>query len=155
MLLAIGDHFPELTLRDEDGNPRPLAELWRAGEALVLIGHGDCKTTRQTLPYINRLHRRAPGAAIVGVMQDEPEAARALRAELGLALPLWLESDPWPLAEALGLAVVPTLFVIGRDGRIAATSEAFRKADLEAFAARFGGATLFAADDPMPALRPG
>ena len=32
--------------------------LERDGEALVLIGHRNCKTTRQTLPFLDRIHRR-------------------------------------------------------------------------------------------------
>ena len=37
--------FPDLAMRDLEGTARPLSEAWSHGEALVLIGHGDCKTT--------------------------------------------------------------------------------------------------------------
>ena len=50
--------FPALALPDLEGTTRSLAEAWAEGDALILIGHRDCKTTRQTLPYLDRIHRR-------------------------------------------------------------------------------------------------
>lgn len=149
--------FPALALPDLEGIPRPLSEAWADGEALVLIGHRSCKTTRQTLPYLDRIHRRrGSGRAVRLVLQDDPETARDLVRDLGLEVPVRLEGDPYPLAAELELVAVPTLFVVGRDGRIAAMSEAFSRKDLEAFAARLGvEGPLFEADDPSPAFRPG
>jgi peroxiredoxin len=154
--LALGAAFPSPALLDEHGREARLSAAWAEGEALIAVGHSGCRTTRLALPYVDRLHqRRAPGARVVAVLQDTPEDARALRDDLRLELPLWLEPDPYPLAAALGLTLVPTLFVVGRDGRVAAVCEAFRRAELESFAARWGAAPLFEADDPAPALRPG
>lgn len=158
MPLCVGEPFPALSLPDLDGHARPLAEAWAQGDALIVLGHRNCKTTRETLPYVDRIHRRRqPRHGVVAVLQDGPDDARELRAELGLDLPVRLESDPYPLAGALGLTTVPTLFVVGRDGRIAAVCEAFRKPELQGFADRLGAspAPLFAAGDLMPALRPG
>lgn len=148
--------FPAAELRDLDGRPWALHEAWAAGEALFLIGHSDCRTTRLTLPWVDRIQRRrAPGTTVVAVLQDDVAAARALRDELELELPLRLESDPYPLAAALGVAVVPTLFHVARDGRLASVVEAFDKDALESLAARFGAAPLFAPDDTQPPRRPG
>lgn len=157
MPLAVGSAFPTLALAGLDAPATALAEAWAEGEALIAVGHSACRTTRLALPYVDRLHRgrRAPGTRVLAVLQDAPDDARALRDELGLELPLRLEAHPYPLASALGLTVVPTLFVVGRDGRVAAVSEAFRRPELESFAARFGAAPLFETQDPTPALRPG
>jgi peroxiredoxin len=157
MPLALGSPFPDLALPDIEGQTTPLARAWSAGPALILIGHRNCKTTRQTLPYVERIHRRrATHATALAILQDEPDDARALAAQLELSLPLRLEGDPYPLSTALAVNVVPTLFLVERDGRVGATCEAFRKAELQDFASRLGVAgALFEDDDPMPAMKPG
>jgi hypothetical protein len=148
--------FPDLAPADLDGRLHSLAEAWRDGEALFLIGHGDCRTTLQAIPYADRIHRRKTRGVVVLVLQDDVEAARQLSAELGLDLPVRLEPDPYPLARALDLAVVPALVLVDREGRIDRVSVGFRRADLEAFAARLGVAgALFAPEDGAPDFRPG
>lgn len=156
MPLARGAAFPTPALADVDGRAVALSAAWSDGEALIAVGHSGCRTTRLTLPYIDRVHRRrAPGSRVVAVLQDLPGDALALRDELQLELPLRLEPEPYPFTAELGLSVVPTLFVVGRDGRVVAVCEAFRRAELESFAARFGAGPLFDASDGAPDLRPG
>ena len=149
--------FPDVELAGLDGTRRPLAEAWAHGPALIAIGHGECGTTRLTLPFVDRIHRRrAPPAVAVAVLQDDPKDARALVDELGLQLPVWLEADPYPLAERIGLGTVPTLFLVTAQGRIEAAAEGFRRADLEAFAARLEvPPPFFLPGDDALALRPG
>lgn len=148
--------FPDLSLPGLDGPPSPISEAWRSGRALVLLGHRTCKTTRQTLPYVDRIHRRcAAPHRVLAVLQDEAEEARELRRSLGLELEIRLEPDPYPLAAALGLTTVPTLFLV-EAGRIEGVSEGFHRGELEGFAASLGVVgPLFDADDKAPALRPG
>ena len=148
--------FPDLALADLDGRPHSLAEAWREGEALFLIGHGDCSTTRLAIPYVDRIHRRKTRGAVVLVLQDDALAARQLNAREDLALPVRLEPDPYPLAQALDLGVVPALVLVDREGRIDRVSVGFRRADLDAFAARLGVAgALFELEDAAPEFRPG
>lgn len=154
---APGQSLPELTLGDLAGGERPLAQAWSRGPALLLLGHRSCKTTRQTLPYVEQIHRRKGAAAtVVAVLQDDAATARELVDQMGLTLPVLCEADPYPLAATLGVAVVPTLLLVEPGGRMAAVGEAFRKSDLEAFALRLGvTGPLFPPDDPMPAFKPG
>jgi AhpC/TSA family len=149
--------FPDLSLPDLEGRPHPLAEAWSRGEALFLLGHRNCKTTRETLPYFDRIHRRAgDGHAVRLVLQDDLETARTLTSTMGLAVPVRLEPDPYPLAESLRLVTVPTIFLVDRAGKIAHVTEAFNRAELEMLAGRMGVAgPLFTADDKAPAFKPG
>jgi hypothetical protein len=149
--------FPRFVLPDLDGVPRPLEEIWAQGHALLLIGHRDCKTTRQTIPFVDRIHRRrGAGHGALIVLQDDPATARALSADQRLEVPIRLEADPYPLAAELGLVAVPTLFLIDRGGSILKTTEAFNRADLEEYAVRLGnGSPLFAPEDRAPAMKPG
>ncbi len=156
MPLPVGSAVPDRSLPALDAPPAPLSAAWAAGEALLLVGHSDCRTTRLALPCVDLIHRRrAAGTTVVALMQDTPEAARALVAELGLDLPVRLEADPYPLAAALDVRVVPTLFAVARDGRVTAVAEAFDKQALEELAARFGAGPLFEPGDTRPARRPG
>jgi peroxiredoxin len=156
MPLASGA-FPDFRLPDLAGEAHALSDAWQAGDALILIGHKNCKTTRQTLPYVDRIQqRRGSGASVLAVLQDGAEEARQVVQNLGLTLPIRLESDPYPLGHALDLATVPTLFLVQKGGAIERISEAFNRADLEAFAERLGVAgPLFVPADRAPAMKPG
>ena len=149
--------FPRVTLAALAGGERSLETAWAQGDALILLGHRNCKTTRQTLPYVDRLYRRkGQDATVLAVLQDDRETASTLIREQGFELPVLLEADPYPLAAALRLAVVPTLFLVGRGGNIEKAVEAFNRAELEAFAARLGvEGPLFVPEDNAPAFKPG
>ncbi len=156
MPLAAGVMMPTAELRDLAGQPWSLASAWTSGEALVLLGHGDCRTTRLTLPCVDLIHRRRlPGTTVVAVLQDHADAARAVCRDLELELPVRLEDDPYALAAALGVNVVPTLFQVAQDGRLTRVIEAFDKRALEALALHFNGRPLFEPGDAGPDRRPG
>src|SRR5712692_3997285 len=149
--------FPDVELSGLHGEQAPISEAWARGWALIVVGHRECETTRLTLPFVDRIHhRRPPTSTVVAVLQDAAADARAFVEELALELPVRLEEDPYPLAARLGLGTVPTLFLVTPRGRIDAVAEAFRRADLEAFAARLQvPPPLFLPGDDAPALRPG
>ena len=149
--------FPPLVLPDIAGTAQPLSQAWAHGPALILIGHRSCKTTRETLPWVDRIYcRRGPGATVLAILQDDPETARELVTTQGLELPIRLEADPYPLAAALELTTVPTLFAVSPAGEITALSEGLRRADLEALGRHVGvTGELFTAEDKVPAGKPG
>jgi hypothetical protein len=146
--------FPGIPLESLDGRESRV-HAGGAWPTLVLVGHSDCRTTRDTLPLVDRIHRRGRGL-VTAVLQDTAAAARDLAATLGLAVPILLEADPYPLAAALDLAAVPTLFELTPEGQIASVSEGLQRADLEAFAARLGvDGPLLGPEDAIPAHKPG
>ena len=149
--------FPTVSLPGIDDPSRPIAEAGLGAPVLVLIGHRDCKTTRETLPLVDRIHRRRTRGSVTAILQDDAPAARELMAELDLALPVRLEADPYPLAAALDLMVVPTLFALDENGAITGVSEGLRRVDLEAFAHHLGvpGALFGPGDAKIPPQKPG
>jgi hypothetical protein len=149
--------FPDLELPDAEGIPHRLSEAWKNGPALAILGHRTCKTTRETLPLVDRINaRRGPGTSVFAILQDDADTARSLVSQLRLGMPVRLEADPYPVAAALEVTTVPSLFLIGADGGIESVSEALRRADLERFAERLGVlGPLFDAADKVPALKPG
>ena len=139
-----------------DGIPRALASFWAKGPALVVHGHRTCGTTRLSLPFADRLDRRRTRGAVVAVLQDTPEVAAELARELDLTMPILLEPDPYPLAAELGLSAVPTLTLVGKEGKVLMKVEGFRRADFETFAEKLGvHGSFFTVADKAPAQRPG
>jgi hypothetical protein len=146
--------YPRTTLTSLDG--APVETVWPGEETLLIHGHRNCKTTRQTLPYVDRIQRHKTRGRVVAVLQDDRETAETLVREQALALPVLLEAEPYPLAAAVSLEVVPTLFLIRADGTIEKAVQAWNRGELEAFAARLGvPGPFFTADDNAPATRPG
>jgi len=151
------DPFPALSLPDLGGGMRSLSGDWAQGGALFVAAHGECPTSRLTLPFVDRIyHRRGAGRSVVAILQEEPESARALAAELGLSLPIVLDREPYTAGEQLGLETVPTLILVDGAGRVQTLGEGFSQDELEATAGLLGVALpLFNAADEAPRLRPG
>jgi hypothetical protein len=145
--------FPAQALPALDGAARDLSRSEQP--TLVVLGHGECETTRLLLRFVERIHRRRrAGTEVVLVLQDTPEDARALVRELGLSLPVLLDGEPWVLGAALRAQTVPlTLFV--RAGAIEEAWPAFRRVDVERAAALLGVSPVFTPGDDAPSLRPG
>jgi hypothetical protein len=120
----------------------------------VVLGHADCATTRLALPFVDRMHRS--GARVVLVLQDTPEAARALIDQLSLAAPTALDPDPYRFSGEVGIGIVPTLFLVGGDGRVARVVEGFQRSEIETLASELGLAgPIVRAGDEVPDFRPG
>ena len=150
--------FPHLSLPDLEGAERAFVAAWATRPALFVFGHRDCVTTRMALPFVDRIHRRRPPeTSVIAILQDDADSARALRRDLELDLPVWLEADPYPVAAEIGLRSVPTLMLVGTNGLIARTCEGFKRDELEAMAREIGmaGPLFTEADASVPARRPG
>lgn len=156
-MLAPGAPLPDLALRALAGPERRLRALFPGRPGLLLVGHGECATTRFVLPFAQRLSERCPTAESVAVaLEDGDLAAWELVAELRLALPIMLDPPPHACSRALGVETVPSLFSIDADGRVAAGHVGFQRAALEEAARTLGvAAPLFGSGDAVPALRPG
>ena len=145
--------LPPTELQNPDGSAAASRALHAGGPTLVIVGHMNCKTSKQTLPFIDRIHK--DGGRAVAMLQDSPEDAAAGLAKLGLNLPFFCERNPYAWSAAIGLEVVPTLLFVESDGMVALTSEAFRRPDIEAFAERLGARKPVIVGDTMPGFKPG
>ncbi len=152
-LVAAPFVLPKSELQRPDGSGVSSNVLHEGGPTLVIIGHMNCKTSKQTLPFIDQIHK--DGGRAVALLQDSPEDAAAGLAKLGLNLPYFCEPNPYALSTGIGIVTVPTLLFIEADGTVALTSEAFRRPDIEAFALRLGAPKPVIANDTMPGFKPG
>lgn len=136
----------------------PEVEVARGAEgAVVMVGHGDCETSKLMLRALERLHRRRTrDVAVSALLQDTPEEARALAADLGLTMPLLLDQDPYPMTARLGVRAVPVTFVLAPDGAVRESLQAFRRADVERLGSMVGlTSPVFEPGEDVVALRPG
>ena len=123
---------PELTHRQPaewiNSSPQTLAAL-RGRVVLIEFWTFGCSNCRNTLPWLKAAHERfAPeGLVIVGVhtpeFPNERDRAqvRAATERLGIRYAVMIDNDSsyW---NALGNRYWPAFYLVGRDGRIAATA---------------------------------
>jgi len=145
--------LPNTEVLRPDGSKTSSTALHEGEPTVVLIGHRNCKTTRQTIPFIDRIHKDGGRARLL--LQDTPEEATEALAKLNATIPFFSEPDPYAFSTAIGLFTVPTLLFVEADGTVSTTSEAFRRADIEAFAARLGAPRPVIENDTMPGFKPG
>jgi peroxiredoxin len=158
-MLKRGDRAPPFELPDLEG------KLWRLNgtPAVVVFWKPACVTCHLAFPYLERLAQAYPqgGWRLLAVSQDSPAASRVFAEELGVTLPLLIESEGWPVSQQYDPEATPTLFFVDQDGTIALTSIGFDKAELNEasrlLAERLGVAPQEIApeDDGNPFFKPG
>ncbi len=132
----VADALEAHPLRGLDG--RPLSLRTSEGQVVVLNFWASwCAPCRRELPVLDALHAslKGHGARIVAVSVDAEAAnARRFQQKLGLSLPI-AHDGPDGLARRLDLPSLPYTVVLGRDGRVAwstQSSDARALAALEA-----------------------
>jgi peroxiredoxin len=131
-MLRPGSQAPSFSLSELDGK---LRQLRLNKPALLVFFETDCPTCQLTIPYLNRLAQALDGKAeVIGVSQDGEAATRELAEQAPIKFTVVLDRD-LSASREYDPQAVPTLFLIDGDGKIARTSVAFDKAELNAIAA--------------------
>lgn len=108
--------------------PVKLADL-RGRVVLIEFWTFDCYNCRNTLPWLKAIHAElgGQGLEVVSVHTPEldrerdPERLRAAIAELGISYRVMIDND-FSYWRALNNRYWPAFYLVGRDGRIAATA---------------------------------
>ena len=112
---------PDFSLQDLDGQPLELAN-YRGKVVLLDFWTTWCTPCRAEVQHLVEFQNkyRAQGLQVVGIsMDDSPKPVREFYQELKMNYPVALGNEK--VAEAYGGVLgLPTTFLIGRDGRIAA-----------------------------------
>jgi peroxiredoxin len=156
---------PEFSLKGLDGNSYSLEALRQKGPVVAAFFKVSCPVCQFTFPFLQRLYERYGSDRItfLGISQDDAKATAGFARQYGLTFPMALDEKEkgYPASNAYGLTNVPTVFLIDADGTVRASSMGFVKDDLERIAAelaergRIAPAALFAANESVPANRPG
>jgi len=114
-------HAPDLTLTSLDGNPIRLADY--KGQVLIVDFWATwCGPCRLEIPHLIALQEKYGdrGFQVIGVaVSDREEHVRLFSQQVGINYPTAMGSDD--AVEAFGgFSAIPTTFVVGPDGSIAA-----------------------------------
>jgi peroxiredoxin len=159
--LLEGTQAPDFKLSSIGGQTYSLSQTLRE-RSLVLIAFFkvSCPVCQFEFPYLERLHRSYPTAAIWGLSQDDADATAAFAKMFGITFPMLLDFRLQTTVD-YGLTNVPSVFLIGDDQKIRQTIVGFVKDDLEksnlelAMSSGNSSKPLFTSADEVPAFRPG
>lgn len=121
---------PEFTL-PTDKDKISLSQL-RGQVVYVDFWASWCSPCRKSFPWMNDMHARygTQGLAIVAVNLDTERALSAKFLDKYPASFLVAYDAPGKVAEAYGVAGLPTSFLVDRQGRLHAAHQGFREADM-------------------------
>lgn len=162
-MLKAGSVAPDFALAKTDGQSVKLQDAFARGPLLLIFFKISCSTSKFTLPYVERLHQHvlSHGGQAWGVSQDAPAPTRRFAQDCGVSFPIVIDEAPYPISRQYGLSYVPSLFVIGPDGRIAMSFDGFSKPNLVeaqhliASHYSFDPPPLFAETEKVPQYKPG
>jgi peroxiredoxin len=158
-----GNPAPNFSLPGIDGKSYSLTSLLRQGPLVAAFFKISCPVCQFSAPFLERLYQRygGDGVRFLGISQDDGKASAKFAAEFGLTFPIAIDAKDYPASNAYGLTMVPTVFLIDRDGTVKVSSMGFVKQDLEEIAAELASRrnavseALFRADEAVPAQKPG
>lgn len=156
MPLAIGTPAPEVDLPPDALSPP-------GPPTLLAFFKMSCPTCRLSFPVWGELARRYGDAvAVLAVAQDPLPEARAWLLEHDFPGPVLDDTGSgYAVSDGFDVHTVPTLVLVGADGRVAATSEGWSRDDANRWAARLGELTgrdtspVSTPADALPAFKPG
>ncbi|MBI3893366.1 MAG: TlpA family protein disulfide reductase, partial [Candidatus Wallbacteria bacterium] len=133
------------------------------GPVLLAFFKVGCPTCQLVFPYIEKLHRALgeAGLTVLGVSQDDAEATVAFATEKGCTFRMLLDGEGYPASKAYGVAHVPSLFLIGKDGQVWETIVGWSKDAMNSMAGTAAGmvgakpVVVCAAEDAAPPWKPG
>ncbi|HEV2387270.1 MAG TPA: TlpA disulfide reductase family protein [Candidatus Acidoferrales bacterium] len=162
-MLTSGDRAPDLSLPGAAGGHFTLSEALQKAPVLAAFFKVSCGTCQFTFPFVERLYRAYGNGAIAfwGISQDDREKTHDFCNRFGVTFPAALDWPDYKASRSYGFTTVPSLFLVGSDGRIRFTLSGFSKAGLIQLAKEMSGLLslpvkpVFLAGEPVPELKPG
>ena len=147
MALAVGARAPEAP-----GVP--------SGPHAVVFYKVSCPTCQMAAPALELFEGAYPGR-LTGIGQDPEAELSSFSARYGVTFPTEPDLPPYDVSNAYGIEHVPTMVVVGADGRVADVVESWDRAGYNrasaTLAAMLGAEPAVVSDpsDGLPEFRPG
>lgn len=119
-----------------------------------------CPTCQLAAPTMQGFERSFPGR-VVGVGQDPEADLEAFGSAYAMGIRSIRDAPPYPVSDAYAIVSVPTLFLVGEDGRILESVGAWDRAGFNGVAAAMAGLVgveapvISTPDDGLPDFKPG
>jgi peroxiredoxin len=161
--LTPGKPAPPISLSTVDGKKVFLADALAKGPLVAAFFKVSCPTCQFTLPFLDRMYEMFGGDNLTfwAISQNDSGDTWDFLEKYGVRFPTLLDDKGYPASNQFGLTNVPTMFLIGQDGKIQISSVGFSKADLEQMAAAAARASgkpavpLFRPSEAIPEYKPG
>jgi len=147
--------LPAVSSPESDAGEFSLRAALEKGPVLAAFFKVGCPTCQYTFPYLERIHKSYGDETItiVGISQNDEEKTAAFLKEYGVTFRTLLD-DPasYAVSNAYGLTNVPSLFLIGQDGKIEISSVGWLKPEIEVINRKLAAAQQTPA---IPIFKPG
>ncbi len=161
--VAVGHTAPDFSLVDTNGLRCSLGSALQRGPAVVAFLKVSCPVCQYTLPFIERMHQAYGNdrVSFLGISQDDARDTHEFWQEYELTFPALLDGEGYPASNAYGLANVPTVLLVGIDGKTKVSGAGFVKKDLEKISAEIAehlgapAAPVFLPGESIPDYKPG
>jgi peroxiredoxin len=136
-MLQAGATAPSFTLEDTKGRTVSLAELLTKGPVALAFFKITCPTCQLTLPFLDRM-AASKKLQFVAVSQDNRKGTVEFQNEYGVHFTTAIDPAEagYEVSNAYGISVVPSIFVVEPDGRIAASFDGFSRQEMESLGKR-------------------
>jgi len=123
------------------------------GDRAVVFYKVTCPTCQMAAPAMERLSA-ALGDRFHAVVQDPPDRNEAFAHTYATSFDAVTDDPPYPLSDAYGVRVVPSVFVL-RDGEVRDVVESWDRDGWNRAASLLGAGELSHEGDGLPPFRPG
>lgn len=161
--IAVGGTVPDFQLSEMSGAKQSLANAQKKGPVALAFFKVSCPVCQYALPFLERIHKAYGNEKVTlwGISQDDARDTKDFCKEYGLSFPMLLDGDGYPVSNSYAITNVPTLILVGTDGKARVSEHGFSKKDIEAVSAQFAAAsgkppaTVFKSSENVPDYKPG
>ena len=141
--LKAGAIAPAFTLAVTDGTTFSLQDALEQGPVVMVFFKKSCPVCQYAFPLYQRLFQAYGnrGVTMAGVSQNPRKDTEAFAKSFGVTFPILLDdTSSYPVSNAYGLTNVPTMFLVGTNGKIEISSVGWSRKDFELVGAKMADA---------------
>jgi peroxiredoxin len=161
--IIAGDKAPDIHLPGANATSYSLIEALAKGPVVAAFFKISCPICQYTFPFLERLHQAYGSERVTfwGIAQDGARDTKEFCQEYGITFPALVDEKGYPVSNAYGLTIVPTVLLIGPDGTVLVSGHGFSKKEIEKISAELGrllgkpAAQVFLPDEIIPDYKPG